>query len=717
VLKLRPPVVATAALLILWVGVGAGLAIWFSGRIREWSVMTDELLYAKLATSIADTGSPFPRVHGTSIAVYNQLYPLLIAPLYGALSPPDAFRAAHVLNALVMASTVFPVYLLARQVLPRAWAVAVAALAILVPWMVLTGFVMTESAAYPAFVWALLGLQVAIAVPSPRRDLLAVAALALAVLARTQFAVLVVVLPLAILGHELMRAPRKKPIEAVRAAVREHLVLVGVYVAGALLVLIVALAGSFGSVLGVYGVTVEQGSLLPSGVWSSAARHLDAVAIGSGLLPLILGGGWMLSTFVRPTSKREHALATLSLGTIVLFTFEAASFSVRFGDGVIRDRYLFYVVPLLLIGGAAALHSVERRGVAVGTALVAILFTATAAQLPFTIYRGVWVDSPASVLNALLIEQSGGLGTGTFVALLVLFTGLVLLLALLLAPRAPVAVVALVALVAFSVLTLRSEVDRIVTGTGLSGRPLAGSPGLVLDWVDTVVPEGDSAALVAFPISTAWDTTAIRWWDVEFWNRSVTHAYVADDGNFRYTPFPQRELDIDWATGEVDGTDDAPPFVVAAPGDSRFLLAGRGRAANLGFVVRAVRRPYRAVWRTRGLQTDGWTTPDRPATIRVYGGNRRELALVRITLRAPAVAPGRYALTAEGRIRSSSLVPGEQRTEAVRVCLPANAVADLTLTSSSGTPIEGVQLSPEAGGPRLVGVSVGPIAVQRLGEC
>jgi hypothetical protein len=717
VLKL-PRVVATAALLILWVGVSVWLAIWFSGRIRDWSVMTDELLYAKLATSIADTGSPLPRVHGTSIAVYNQLYPLLIAPLYGVLSPPEAFRAAHVLNAVVMASTVFPVYLLGRQVLPRAWAVAVAALAILVPWMVLTGFVMTESAAYPAFVWALLGLQVAIAAPSPRRDLLAVAALVLAGLARTQFVVLVLVLPLAILGHELLRAPRKKPIEGVRVAVREHRVLAVLYAAGVALAVILALAGSLGSLLGVYGVTVEQGSLLPSGVWSSAARHLDAVAIGSGLLPLILGGGWMISTFVRPLSKTEHALAALSLGTIVLFTFEAASFSVRFGDGVVRDRYLFYVVPILLIGAAAALHSVERRReIAVGTALVAMLFAATAAQLPFTVYQGVWVDSPASVLNELLIEQSGGLGTGTFVALLGLFTGLVLVLGLLLAPRAPFAVFALVALLAFSVLTLRSEVDRIVTGTGLSGRPLAASPSLVLDWVDTVVPEGESAALVAFPVSTAWDTTAIRWWDVEFWNRSVTHAYVAGDGNFRYTPFPQRALDIDWATGEVDGTDDAPPFVVAAPGDSRFLLAGRGRAANLGFVVRAVRRPYRAVWRTRGLHTDGWTTPDRPATIRVYGGNRRELALVRITLRAPAVAPGRYALTAEGRIRSGSLVPGEERTEAVRVCLPANGVADLTLTSSSGTPIEGVQLSPEAGGPRLVGVSVGPIAVRRLGEC
>ena len=127
-MRLRPQVVATAALVVLWLGVSAVLAIWFSGRIRDWSVMTDELLYAKLATSIADTGSPLPRVHGTSIEVYNQLYPLLIAPLYGALSPPEAFRAAHVLNAVVMASAVFPVYLLGRQVLPRAWAVAVAGL-------------------------------------------------------------------------------------------------------------------------------------------------------------------------------------------------------------------------------------------------------------------------------------------------------------------------------------------------------------------------------------------------------------------------------------------------------------------------------------------------------------------------------------------------------------------------------------------------------------
>ena len=714
----HPSALATVALVLLWLGVSAAIAIWFSGRIRDWSVMTDELLYAKLATAIADRGSPLPQVHGSSIAVYSQLYPLLIAPLYGALSPPEAFRAAHVLNAFLMVSAAFPVYLLGRQVLSRPWAFAASGLSVLVPWMVLTGFLMTEAVAYPAFLWAILGLQVAIAEPSPRRDLLAVAALCFAVLARTQFAVLVAVLPFAILAHEV--GTRRALIAGMRQAVAGHRLLAWLYVAGLAVAAIFAVAGSFGSLLGVYAVTVEEGSLLPSGVWASAGRHLDAVAVGCGLVPLIFGGGWMLATSVRPQGKKAHALATLSLVTITLLTFEAASFSVRFGDAIVRDRYLFYIVPLLLIGSAAALESARRRQVAVGAGLVTILFAATAAQLPFTTYPGVWVDSPASVLNEVLREQSGELGTGTFVALLGLLLGLALVLALLFAPRTPLAIVGLLALAAFSILTLRSEVDRIVTGTGLSGRPLAGSPGLVLDWVDTVVPEGEPTALVAFPVSTAWDTTAIRWWDLEFWNRRVTHAYVAADENFRYTPFPQRALELDWSTGATTDTDEAPPYVVTSPGDSRFLLAGRDQAANLGFVVRQVERPYRALWMSRGLQTDGWTTPGRSATIRAYAQDpdSSELVRLRIHLRAPDVAPAQYQLSAAGRTGAvRTLEPSETKVETVRVCLAAGSTADIGLTSTSSAQITDVQLGPGVEEKRAVGVGVGQITIGSLGEC
>jgi hypothetical protein len=254
----RPAWVVGAGLVLLWAGVSAALALTFAGRIQDWSVMTDELLYAKLATAIAETGSPLPEIHGASISILNLLYPLLIAPFYGALSPPDAFRAAHVLNAVVMASAMFPAYLLGRQVLSRPWSFAVAGLSVLVPWMVVTGFLMTEVAAYPAFLWALLGLQLAIAAPSPRRDALAVGALGLAVLARTQFAALVVVLPLAILGHEVGRAitsrratRRQALLAGARQTLHRHRVLAGVYAVGIAVAAVVALVGSAGTLLGV----------------------------------------------------------------------------------------------------------------------------------------------------------------------------------------------------------------------------------------------------------------------------------------------------------------------------------------------------------------------------------------------------------------------------------------------------------------------------------
>jgi hypothetical protein len=707
-------ILVAAGLVLLWVGVSAALALWFSGRIRDWSVMTDELLYAKLATAIGESGSPLPEVHDTRVSVLNQLYPLLIAPFYGTLSPPSAFRAAHVLNAVVMTSAVFPAYLLARQVVPRAWSFAVAGLSVVVPWIVLTGFLMTEVAAYPAFLWAMLGLQLAIAAPSARGDLLAAGALVLAVLARTQFAVLVLVLPLAIVGHEVgwalaSSAVRglRKALESGREAVRRHQLLAVLYGAGLLFAAAVAVLGSVGSLLGTYAVTVEEGSILPSGVWAAAVRHLDAVAIGCGLVPLILGGAWMLSTVVRPRNAREHAVATLLLVTVVLVTIEAASYGVRFGGGeVVRDRYLFYVVPLLLVGSAAALSGVSRRAVTIGAAVLTLFFAATVHLLPFTTFEGLSVDWPTSVLNDVLIEQSAGLGTGTFVALVGLLSGFVLVLGLLLAPRTPLALAVFSALFLFSALTLRSEVDRVLTGTGLSGRPLAEPSGLVLDWVDTVVPTGAEAAIVPFPVSTAWDTSAIRWWDVEFWNRRITRTYVAPDGNFSYTNFPRDTLVFDRLTGEVAGTSDAPLYVVAAPQDPRFLLAGRKHAENVGLVVQEVDRPYRAVWTTEGLQTDGWTLPRKEATIRIYArsDDRAELTAVQLTLRAPENAPSRYRISWPSGARAGRLSAAAERGEALTACVPAGSAVDVTLTGWSRARIEGPQLSPDIGATRRVGV-------------
>ena len=130
----------TAAALGAVVAGAAAILATRTRRIGDWAVMTDEMLYAKLATSIGESLSPLPSLHGELVPVVNVLYPLLLAPFYGSLDSPDAFHAAHVVNAVVMASAAVPAYLLAREVVPRAWALAAALAAVVTPWMVLASF-------------------------------------------------------------------------------------------------------------------------------------------------------------------------------------------------------------------------------------------------------------------------------------------------------------------------------------------------------------------------------------------------------------------------------------------------------------------------------------------------------------------------------------------------------------------------------------------------
>src|SRR5438105_426734 len=127
-----------AALVALWVGVALGLQA-LTTRAADWFVMTDELLYERLAISIARSHSPLPRVHDGLVPSVDQLYPLLIAPLFGDGAVPGSLHDAHLLNAFVITSACVPAFLLARRATGSAgaaWLAAVAA--VCVPWLVLS---------------------------------------------------------------------------------------------------------------------------------------------------------------------------------------------------------------------------------------------------------------------------------------------------------------------------------------------------------------------------------------------------------------------------------------------------------------------------------------------------------------------------------------------------------------------------------------------------
>src|SRR5438093_8283712 len=96
-----------AALLALWLAAACGLQL-LTTRVADWFVMTDELLYERLAISVARGHSPLPRVHATLVPNVNQLYPLLIAPVFGEQLVPQSLHAAHLLNAFVISSACIP---------------------------------------------------------------------------------------------------------------------------------------------------------------------------------------------------------------------------------------------------------------------------------------------------------------------------------------------------------------------------------------------------------------------------------------------------------------------------------------------------------------------------------------------------------------------------------------------------------------------------------
>ena len=72
----------------LWAVLAAGLAA-VTSQVADWYVMTDELLYERLALGISQLHSPLPHIHDELIGNVNQLYPLLLAPLFHDVLVPS----------------------------------------------------------------------------------------------------------------------------------------------------------------------------------------------------------------------------------------------------------------------------------------------------------------------------------------------------------------------------------------------------------------------------------------------------------------------------------------------------------------------------------------------------------------------------------------------------------------------------------------------------
>jgi hypothetical protein len=663
-------------------------AEYYSSRVITWAVMTDELQTTKLATSIAETGSLVPRIHGQYYGALSQLYPLLLAPFYGSLTPPAAATAAHIVNPFLLASAAWPAYLLARSLTEsRAAAFVAAVLTAFTPWLVLSTTLLTENAAYPAFAWAVFVCCRAIDEPSARRDLAALAMLLVAFLARTQFFVLAVALPLALLGHELTsgRAGAGGKTWSIRLrdrakrAVASHSVLFLAYAVAGLAAGGLAAAGSLGAVVGNYAVPF-RGDLFPAGIWHSAAAHLDYVVIGGGILPFLLAASWALTTAIWPENNRAHAFAWLLVILVPLLTFEVASFDLRFTpNGFIQDRYLLYLTPLFAVGtGAALARRTHTRALGIAAIAAGAVFAWVAGFASYDAPNIFWA-SPASAFHPVIVETAGWvhLSDEWFVRAVVLLLALGAA-ALLTRPltHPSVALATSIVIASFGTFEAAYVFERFA-------EPALTKKTFHLDrrdWIDAAVPPGSSAALVPSPLESA-----TYWWEAEYWNKDVDDVLRVEDGP-TFTPFPVDDVSIDFKTGRLLGVPTSD-YLVVAPTEVRFHLAEAGARTADVTPLRLVRvkKKYRLVWSTRAVSADGWTTPDEHARLRLYGNGRRVRRALVVVLSAAreAAKPIGFTLEGGGSIRRGSVDPGGARPPVrIDLCVPATGYRDVVMTTS-----------------------------------
>jgi hypothetical protein len=344
----------------------------------------DEVIYGGLARSLA-AGQGFDVAgYPLSPLTYGPIYPILIAPLFWlAPSIHDAYFAARALNALMFASVAIPIWLIARRFVSQRTALLLAAGGIALPASVYSTTLQTESVAYPMVMWAALATLCVVARPTLRRQFLLLTCLILAPLVRFQ---LLALIP-ALLAVCVFCAPG-----AVRARVRHVLPLIIGALSATLAVGLLLLASAARGANESHGLELQLASF--RGFAVQLIEMVAALDLYTGILPFAVFVFLLFS--IRRTSRsnvltdgevRTLAVLTLSLtiSLAALGSFYLAAIPASARHPLPSDRYVFYVVPLMLIAfGWWVEHGAPRpnamRWVAPGAAALPFIVATTALE-------------------------------------------------------------------------------------------------------------------------------------------------------------------------------------------------------------------------------------------------------------------------------------------------------------------------------------------------
>ena len=595
--------------------VGAGLAwtIWFVLQCVQYFVQPDELEYVKQSRLIAQELRPL-LPSDSYFNSWSQLQPLLLAPVWAIRDTNLAHQLMGLVNAVIMVSAAIPAYLLTRRVVAdRRAAYLVALLTVGVPWIAAAATMMTEVAAYPAFLWGVLAVQHAVARPSPRADLIGVGGVALAYAARPQLAVLAVALVAGLVVQELRFLIERDPLTSrratvaagLRAAARRHR-----WLLGALAIALVAYAVLRPDLFGGYSRSgVTSGLLDAPGLWTFSRELLAYVTVGIGVVPLAMALGWALLTFARPLNRDQHAFALVAVITGVLLTIAVGSFTARYTPQGINSRYLFYLAPLVFVGMVALVA--DRRpatwALVAGAAVTGwLVYGAALAQ------SGPSLVSPDQTFHTVLIGRSQQLGKGIGMpelsfAHLMAVGGVVIVAALAFARRGRLGraagIAVLVAVTAYCLAETGYSLRKIAeTQQGVSQEFIDGR-----HWIDDAMPDGERANVIISTLGDPGSSWGV-WWDVSFWNSSVDRSMRLPTTGPLEQPFPDDfYFDPDGTFRPYSGgpgLGDGPWFVRATSDRSFAFRDAEVVAERFGVELVRTSSPPRLAWAIVGNADD-----------------------------------------------------------------------------------------------------------------
>jgi hypothetical protein len=483
---------------VLWLviigGLSIALRIALAAEVHGPFIFGDELVYQKLAQGLGRSGQL--ALFNNAGLTYSPLYSVVLAPIYAlGASAPAAYHWIKIVNAVLMSLSIFPVYKIARFVLPRRPSLLAAALSVLAPLMFYSDFVMSENLAYPLFLITVWTTLVAVRAPRPRNDALLLVAIAGACAARIQ---LIVVLPAALTAIALVAAHgwKRSSVPLGRSIGRpfgQHWLL---FSGAGVLVLVAAVRAVAGhgafSLAGTYSTVGAGGLPSPWRLIELAARHLAGLDLAVGVVPFV---GALVATyaFFRYGSRRDTlvfaAVAVASTAWLLLeVAYFAAIISGEHQSQVprIHERYLFYLVPFFLIALLAAVRLPERKAsfrLCLGAAVMAALLPAV---IPF-----------GTIINNTIVADSFGLqiygeNVGDMIVPIahptlsaISFAGTLALIYVLVRHRTRAVIFLMVGVFVLMSSLVRTRVIAAAEGSTKAGLPTH------RDWVDRVVSKGD----------------------------------------------------------------------------------------------------------------------------------------------------------------------------------------------------------------------------------